>query len=183
VRRFRDYACVSVGILLLSIATSWSGLGHVLASAAEASVQKVTFTNKSIQVSGSVNAAPYAPTEPVQFGTTVAAKSSAGEESQTAYTVPTGKRLVIEFVSASYEQQASDEFAHTSFSIGNGPKFYVPLSNITGRGSNYDFLNTGAEDVHVYAKAGDTVMARVEHQTLIEPGSATFSFSGYLVNS
>jgi len=183
VTRFRNYTLIAAGILVLATAISWTNLGRAMASDAQAAVQKVTFTNKSIQVTGSVNAAPYAPTDPVQFAAAVAAKGPAGEETQSAYTVPSGKQLVIEFVSASYEQQSSDEFAHTSFSIGSGPKYFIPLSNITGRGEGYDFLNTGAQEVRVYAKAGDVVTARVQHQTLLEPGSATFSFSGYLVNS
>jgi hypothetical protein len=52
--RLGNYTSVGIGILVLSTVLSWSGLGQALASQAQAAVQKVTITNKSVQVSGNV---------------------------------------------------------------------------------------------------------------------------------
>jgi hypothetical protein len=123
-----------------------------------------------------------APNHPVQFGATVKLKSANGTNSKTAYTVPNGKRLVIEFVSAIYHQKTSDEYAHAAFSTG-GPSFFLPTLNETGRESGDDFDYVGGEQVRVYANSRQRVTAQVEHSVLIDPGSVTFAFSGYLVKA
>jgi hypothetical protein len=152
-------------------------MDRVAASAVEAGIQKVTVSG------GSVSALPAAPGQPVQFGGTVPLTKLAVTDTKAVYTVPAGKRLVIEFVSVDFTQQFSDDFAQLGFDTG-GVTFYIPVSNETGRGQGYDFDFVGGEQVKVYANAGQTVTADVRHGSLVAPpAGASFAFSGYLVDA
>lgn len=122
-----------------------------------------------------------APSHPVQFGVTVSLVSKGGTNAKVAYTVPAGKRLVIEFVSVIYHSKSSGDFAHAAFSSG-GPSFVVPTVSEQGRGS-VDFDYVGSELVRVYASARQSVTAQVQHSLLVDPGSVTFAFSGYLLKA
>lgn len=175
--RFATYGMTALGILALSVSLSLTGLSQTLASGVQAGVQKVMVTNTVLE-------APAAPTDPVQFGATVKIPSSQkGDRTQVAYTVPAGKRLVIEFVAVQFFQQASDEYSRAGFSTG-GPTFPVPLFHEPGVGQNFDFNYVGSERVKVYANPGTTVTVHAMHDTLLSgPDYMTFSFSGYLVNA
>jgi hypothetical protein len=51
-KSLKNYGIAAIGVVLLTVAVSWSGFGQALASEARAAVQKVSITNKSIAVSG-----------------------------------------------------------------------------------------------------------------------------------
>jgi hypothetical protein len=104
-------------------------------------------------------------------------------DTKNVYTVPAKKRLVIEYVSVDHSQQGSDEYAQPGFNVGSGPTFFIPTFNETGRGQGYDFHYVGSEQVKVYANAGQTVTADVQHELLFQtPVTVSFAFSGYLVD-
>jgi hypothetical protein len=142
---------------------------------------KIDPSQNSVQVS------PGAPGQPVTFSGTVSYLTGAPlgtDKTVVAYTVPAGRVLVITFVSAVLNQQASDEFADAAFSIDTGPLFYIPLQDENGRGTGFDFQHVGSEDTSIYAGAGRTIVlhAPTEGGLLETPVSVEASFSGYLVN-
>lgn len=189
-QRVRDYCLTGVGVFALSLGLSLSGISQTVASGLQKGVQQVLITNKSMVVrvdasGNTVQDVPSSPLQPVQFGARIDFKTSAtGEETTTAYTVPSGKRLVIEFVSAHYSQQTSDAFAQAGFSVGSGPSFFIPLTNEVGRGAGFDFEYVGSEMTRVYADAGQQIVIHAPHSAITAtPASVALSFSGYLVNA
>jgi hypothetical protein len=191
-KRFTGFLTTAAGVVVLSSAISLTGLGSAAASSLRASVQRVLITNGTIKVAGTVKVDPsgnsvqvssIAPTQPVTFTASVAVKPGTGDDSATAYTVPAGKRLVIEFASIDYEEQFSDDFVRAGVRVGAGPLFVLPLSHVVGRGTGYDFHLIAGQDVKLYANGGDIVSIHIVHDTLLEASNANFSFSGYLVNS
>jgi hypothetical protein len=117
-----------------------------------------------------------APSQPVQFGGKVSLNGTGGDNMAVVYTVPAGKRLVIEFVSAAFPAPGTDEVV--AFSTSNGPLYFLPLGHEPDCVANCPFW-LGSEQTRVYANAGEQVTAHA----LGLPVSGTFSFSGYLVNA
>lgn len=72
-KRLFNCAVVSGGVVLLSATLSMTGLGGTMAATVQKGVQQVLITNKSVtvrgsvtaKVTGSVNAAPSAPVQPI----------------------------------------------------------------------------------------------------------------------
>jgi hypothetical protein len=161
-----------------------------MAATVQKGAQQVLITNKSVtvhgsvtaKVTGSVNAAPSAPVQPIQFSAAVAVDNSAKDTpvSAIAYTVPAKKRLVIEYASVDFAEKFDNtETVIASFKTGSGPQFYLPLAY---DGTSSAFNLVGSAQVKVYANAGETVSAVATPVNVIEKSQATFSFSGYLVD-
>jgi hypothetical protein len=193
-------------VLVLSIAISVSGVGQAVASSVQTGVQRVLITNKSMPVTGSVSVSGSvpvtgsvsvsgsptvkidpsgnivqsgvgAPSEPVQFGGTKINLNSGGvDNTAVVYTVPAGKRLVIEFVSVEFSNPGTDELF--AVSTGSGPPFFIPLTHEPNCVANCA-LWVASEQTRVYANAGEAVTAHA----FGSPVTGTFSFSGYLVNA
>jgi len=160
----------AIGVLSLSIAISFTGFGPAAASTLQKGVQQVLVTNKTLAVPVA------APSQPVQFGGNVDLSGSGVEHTTTAYTVPAGKRLVIEFVSVTLGHADVGELV--AFSTGSGPKFVVPLTAMPGCLANCAFFS-GSEQTRVYASAGENVTMHA----FGFPRVVQFAFSGYLVNA
>lgn len=200
-QRFKTYTLTALGILALSGALSLTGISQTMAAAVMKGVQKVSITNSSIGVKGSVevsntpsvkldpagNMVETAPSKPIQFQATVNVGYDAKHTpvTSTAYTVPAGERLVIEYVAVDFvEAYQNDETILASFRTGAasspGPRFFIPL---TYEGTTDSFHLVGAQQTRVYANPGDVVTAEAAPLDVIQNTSATFSFSGYLVNA
>jgi hypothetical protein len=122
--------------------------------------------------------------ETVQETTRVFLSEGESVEEQPVYTVPAGKLLIITFVSANGGHRATDSLVRAEVSVGSGffsPRVNLPLHEATGAGPF-----AAAEDVTLYAHAGETVYARY----VDNPGGtassslvADFTVVGHLIDA
>jgi hypothetical protein len=116
--------------------------------------------------------------EPVQLSARVSLAQGAAFAEQTVYTVPAGKRLIVEFVSVSCAF-TSDYIVRAEVRVAASTAF-LPLSQLR-RG----FAATAAEKVTLYADAGQTVVVRYRENNAGVPGTrnADFTVVGRLVDA
>jgi hypothetical protein len=123
------------------------------------------------------------PLEPVQETVTVGLGTGETDDQEPLFTVPAGKRLIVDFVSANGALGAN-ALVLAEVKVGSGlfvPRVTLPLSKTRDSGP---FL--AAEAVTLYAEAGETVFARFVHN----PGGtssvslvAHFTVAGHLVDA
>ena len=123
------------------------------------------------------------PIEPVQVRTRVFLEDGESDKEEAVYTVPAGKLLVVTFVSAN-GGHVQNGLVRAEVSVGSGffrPRVNLPIHDVRDGGPF-----AAAEDVTLYARAGDTVYARYVHQ----PGAtasvqyvADFTVAGHLVDA
>lgn len=105
------------------------------------------------------------------------------------YTVPAGKRLVIEFVSVrtfvlpsgqtfSVEVGVSD--GQTTYDINLAPTLVGTFT--VGTGGNKGDLSAISQQTRVYANAGDTIRAFAQKGDDVGAGQANITVMGYLVD-
>jgi hypothetical protein len=98
--------------------------------------------------------------ERVQQFVTVGLGAGQTDEQEAVYTVPTGKRLIVEFVSAR-GAAVGDALVLAEVKIGDGlfvPRITLPLSKTRDFGPF-----SAAEETTLYADAGETVFAHFVH--------------------
>ena len=126
--------------------------------------------------------------QPVEAQTNCTVTNLLGTCSATIYTVPEGKRLVIEFVTMDARLPTSGEVAQLIIrTTGIGPDgvYHLPLT-----APAVDFFGEQvisaplAQQVRIYADAGTSVVMKGRHNLTApaQSGSFTFSLSGYLVD-
>ncbi|SRR6266496_3376713 len=123
------------------------------------------------------------PLEPVQERVTVGLGAGESDEQVPVYTVPAGKRLIVEFVSANGALDG-DALVLAEVKVGSGlfvPRVTLPLTRTRDFGPF-----AAAEQVTLYAEPGQTVFARFVHN----PGGtenvsfvAHFTVVGHLVDA
>ncbi|MGH9824247.1 MAG: hypothetical protein ACREDR_13460, partial [Blastocatellia bacterium] len=102
------------------------------------------------------------------------------------FTVPAGKRLVIEYASASVSlpQGQRLDFIQVVTTSASGPTlfaghFLVPVF-VTDDNTNSEFA--AAQDLRLYADPSTSVTVKTARNSLSGPGSATITISGHLVD-
>jgi hypothetical protein len=121
--------------------------------------------------------------ETVQEFTRVFLGEGESEEERAVFTVPAGKLLIITFVSAN-GGHVGDALVRAEVSIGSGvftPRVNLPLHEARDTGPF-----AAAEDVTLYAHAGETVYARFVHSpggTAAVQFLADFTIVGHLVDA
>ena len=191
---------VSSGTTLAAVALTWAMLGATPARAQTPSVP-VRITNTPVPVAvqgtpsvlvGNTLAAPI-PTrcvneparQPVQRTELLIFAAGDTIKDQTLYTVPAGKRLVIE--EASVRAQLFDGVSQAmvfirSFADGNIGGHYVPLQPV-GPVDGMGTVLVGTELLGAYADAGTTVDASITLNTGTgDGGRFEVTISGHLVD-
>ena len=100
----------------------------------------------------------------------------------TLFTVPAGKRLVIEYASYWASVGAGDlPFIQIMAAVGGPTIFYaVPVSKVGAQGGG-DFFS-GAQNLRVYANPGTDVTIQFDRNLSATPATGRMAFSGYLVD-
>lgn len=111
--------------------------------------------------------------EPVNFDLTIS-----------VFTVPDGKRLVIEFASLSLVvPTGTSGFAFLTTTVGTETaKHFLPTSVQTTFNGGTSEIRTGALATRLYADPGTSVAFEL-HRNNSADGEADISFSGYLVDA
>jgi hypothetical protein len=126
--------------------------------------------------------------QPVEAQTSCTVTDLLGTCSATIFTVPSGKRLVIEFVTMNGHLPTSGEVAQLiiqTTGVGANRAYFLPLT-----APAVDFFSEQnisaplAQQVRIYAEEGTSIVMKGRHN-LPAPamsGSFSFSLSGYLVD-
>lgn len=103
----------------------------------------------------------------------------------TLYTVPAGKRLVIEYVTINTDIPInSGAFAFITTQVGSTTaRFYVPTSFQSLFNGGTTAIFEGQQITRLYADAGTAVGYEVHRSTGAGPAENEISFSGYLVDA
>lgn len=106
-----------------------------------------------------------------------------GNDSADAYTVPAGKRLVIEYVSASGKAGHGEVFISWAIHLGPTVHYLTPI--LAGSGNDgFDYFSASAP-VRGYLDAGSQLFFDVERCQFCTTAnaSASYTVSGYLVDA
>jgi hypothetical protein len=124
------------------------------------------------------------PLEPVQVTGTVSIHEGEFDQQEPLYTVPAGKLLIIDFVSASGGHTQDTAIARAEVQVGAG--FFTPRVNLPLIEARDAGPFAAAEDVTLYAQAGQTVYGRYLHNPGPSSGSilnCNFTVVGHLVDA
>lgn len=142
-----------------------------------------------VTVTGTVRTSPAENPTPISRITVLAVSAGAREDRQTIFTVPAGKRLVIESATALTHANGGvqAQVSLIAFNSSGGGLFYSLLPQVhrgfwDGQGETYE----GSSSVRMFADAGQRVEVRVWLNTSapVAGGVRTEAgFSGYLVDA
>jgi hypothetical protein len=97
------------------------------------------------------------------------------------FTVPSGKRLVIQFVSMFAELPSGQQLTDASIQVTPGPFSYFLVPTFTGTSGLTDTFAV-SQDLTVYANAGDFVSLSARRNLTADTFTLRGSASGYLIN-
>jgi hypothetical protein len=124
------------------------------------------------------------PLEPVQVSERVSLLEGEFDKQEPLYTVPPGKLLIVEFVSAVGAHTQDTSLVRAEVSVGSG--FFTPRVNLPLIEAREAGPFAAAEDVTLYAEAGETVYGRYLHNPGGSAGSTLncdFTVVGRLVDA
>jgi hypothetical protein len=119
------------------------------------------------------------PFEPVQLERSITLSKGESARSEVILTVPQAKTLILEFVSVSCAA-SSDRVVRAEVGVVGAGQVFVPLSR-----PNEASALTGAEEVTLYAQAGQNVSISYRNNNSEVAGTrrATFTVVGRLVDA
>ena len=123
--------------------------------------------------------------QPLEAGSNCTVIDQSGGCSATVYTVPSGKRLVIEFVTMNARVPSSGSVAQLTIRTAADRTYFLPQTapgvDYLGEQENSARL---AQQVRIYVEPGMSVVMKGRHNLAAPAQSAAFDFtlSGYLVD-
>jgi hypothetical protein len=105
--------------------------------------------------------------------------ASFGGCSVSLYTVPSGKRLVVEYFSCSGQPSAGQGLTCRIWNVANFVRVYLPTSALQPAGPVNSFIAVG-QQVKLYAAAGEMISAGAIPVGSLDPFFANFDVIGYL---